>query len=258
MIELRQTDFAFAERAILKSVDFDMKAGELVAIIGPNGAGKSTLLKVIGGLLRASAGSVRVWQRDPYTERRRELAKRMAYLSQSYRMAFPFRAIEVVLMGRYAHNRRGILGLDSEGDHELALQALKQCDVAELAERRIDQLSGGEQRRVLIAQALCQGAELLLLDEPTAGLDPKHARNLFALLRAQTHSKEQVKSCLVVTHDLNLAARFADRILLLEQGERVALASPDELLTSGAAERVFGVHLQCGTLPNSQQYVVPY
>lgn len=255
MIELSQIDFAYRGTTVLHGIDFQMNAGQLVAIIGPNGAGKSTLLRVVAGLLSCS-GKVGVLGEDPSVQNRRKMARRTAYLAQSYRIAFSFRAIEVVLMGRYAHTGRGLLGLDSQADYELATQALRRCDVEPLAERAFDELSGGEQRRVLIAQALCQEAELLLLDEPTGGLDPRHARDLFSMVRDECDAG---RSALVVTHDLNLAARYADQLLLLDNGRRTALGAPRDVLASDAMRKAFAVDLHLGTLGTEKiPYVIPY
>ncbi len=255
MIELAKIDFAYRGTKVLHDIDFRMKAGQLVAIIGPNGAGKSTLLRVVAGLLSCS-GKVRVLGHDPHMQNRREMARRTAYLAQSYRMAFSFRVIEVVLMGRYAHANRGLLGLDSQEDYELATLALRRCDVEMLAERAFDELSGGEQRRVLIAQALCQEAELLLLDEPTGGLDPRHARDLFSMVRDECDGG---RSALVVTHDLNLAARYADQLLLLDDGQRTCLGAPRDVLASDAMRKAFSIDLHLGTLGTENiPYVIPY
>ncbi len=256
MIEVAQLSFSYEGTEVLREIDLKLGPGELVAIIGPNGAGKSTLLRVIAGLLKPSEGKILVLGEAPSKSNRLQLAKRMAHLAQGYRMAFPFRAIEVVLMGRYAHGKRGFFGGDSAADLELARAALKRCDVLDLAERRFHELSGGEQRRVRIAQALCQEAELLLLDEPSAGLDPQHARDLFEILRAECDAK---RSCLLVTHDLNLAARYADRLLLLHKGKQLALGEPKEVLTSSALQDAFTTKLQHGVLPDGKTpYVVPY
>lgn len=255
MIELAQIEFAYRGAPVLRGIDFRMAPGQLVAIIGANGAGKSTLLRIVAGLLRCE-GTVRVFDQDPHAQKRRTMARRMAYLAQSHRMAFSFRAIEVVLMGRYAHSNKGLLGLDSESDRTLAMQALGRCDVAALAERPFDELSGGEQRRVLIAQALCQEAELLLLDEPTAGLDPRHARDLYAMVRSEC---DDGRSALVVTHDLNLAARYAHKLLLLDEGKRAAFGTPAEVLASQAMRDAFSIDLHLGELGAQKiPYVVPY
>jgi iron complex transport system ATP-binding protein len=256
MIDLRQIQFAFAGTRVLHGIDLQLSAGELVAIIGPNGAGKSTLLRIVAGLLSPSEGTARVLGMDPFHARRLDLAKRMAHLAQSYRMAFPFTALEVVMMGRYAHSRRGIFGRESKRDRELALAALTRCDAASLAHRPLHQLSGGEQRRVRIAQALCQEAELLLLDEPSSGLDPQHARDLFQIVRAECDGG---RSCLLVTHDLNLAARYADRLLLLHQGKQLACDGPAEVIASSALQDAFTMQIEHGLLPDGKTpYVVPY
>lgn len=256
MLNLRQIQFAYGGSLVLDNVDLEIGSGQCVAIVGPNGAGKSTLLRIIAGLIAPSSGQVSVFGDDPYRANRQKQAKRMAYLSQHYRMAFPFRAIEVVLMGRYAHNGRGFAKQDSEADRERALNALRRCQVEKFADRAIDELSGGEQRRVLIAQALCQESELLLLDEPTAGLDPKHAQDLFSLVAEEC---EHDRSALLVTHDLNLASRYATSILLMDQGRRILMDSPDKVLDSDALRESFSVRLHRGTLPDNQgPYVVPY
>jgi iron complex transport system ATP-binding protein len=255
MIDLEHIEFGYRDTPVLRGVDFAMKTGQMVAIVGANGAGKSTLLRIVAGLLRCS-GKVRVFDRDPQATGRKELARRMAYLAQSHKLAFSFRAIEVVLMGRYAHTGKGLLGLDSKTDYALAMQALRRCDVEALADRAYSELSGGEQRRVLIAQALCQEAELLLLDEPTAGLDPRHARDLFSMVRNEC---DEGRTALVVTHDLNLAARYCHQLLLLDDGRRAALGTPESVLSSKAMREAFSIDLHLGTLGNKKiPYVVPY
>ncbi len=256
MIDLRQLHFSYRGSPVLKGIELSLEPGELVAIIGPNGAGKSTLLRIVAGLLTPTEGTALVLGESPSKSNRLRLAKRMAHLAQSYRMAFPFTALEVVLMGRYAHSKGGFFGRDSDDDHERAMAALERCDVQGLADQRFHELSGGEQRRIRIAQALCQEAELLLLDEPSAGLDPQHARDLFQIVRSECDAK---RSCLLVTHDLNLAARYADRLLLVHRGEQLALGSPSEVLTSTSMQDAFEMQLQHGILPDGQTpYVVPY
>jgi iron complex transport system ATP-binding protein len=256
MIDLRQLQFAFDGNPVLKGIDFQLEAGEMVAIIGPNGAGKSTLLRVVAGLLEPTKGTARVLGMNPFRADRQVLARRMAHLAQSYRMAFPFTVLEVVLMGRYAHGKAGMFGRDSASDRKLALSALERCDALDLAGRRLHELSGGEQRRVRIAQAMCQEAELLLLDEPSSGLDPQHARDLFEIIRAECTAG---RACLLVTHDLNLAARYADRLLLLHKGQQLELGSPKDVLTSDRLKSAFTMQLQHGILPDGKTpYVVPY
>jgi iron complex transport system ATP-binding protein len=246
VLELDAVGFSYGARDVLADLSLAVGRGELVCVVGPNGAGKSTLLRLVAGLMAPSRGAVRAFGRDPARVPRRELARRLALLPQSYRLAFPFRAGEVVMLGRTAHADRW--AVDSAADRDAVAAAMTRCDVAGLADRRFDELSGGEQRRVLLAQALAQQAELILLDEPTAALDPAHAIALFETLGAE---RATGRSALVVSHDLNLTARFADRVLLLDGGRPVALGSPVEVLASPAAARAFGVALHVGTLPGT-------
>src|SRR5690606_17155966 len=155
----------------------------------------------------------------------------------------------------YAHGRRGLLGLSSADDQRAADDAMERCDVLRFAARRFDTLSGGEQRRVLLAQAFCQRAELILLDEPTAALDPVHAIELFAALAAE---RERGITAIAVTHELNLAVRFADRVVLVDGAGVAADGPPAEVLASPATARAFSLPMHVGTLPDGKTpFVVP-
>jgi len=229
---------------VLTDVELSVERGEFLFVIGPNGAGKTTLLKLLGGLLSPSSGRVEVFGQAPTSVRRRELARRLSYLPQSYRVSFPFTAIEIVLMGRYAHGGAHTLALESDADVDSALAAMRACEVEELVNRRFGELSGGEQRRVLLAQALCQEAELLLLDEPTASLDPAHAIHLLQRLSAAVQGGA---TAVVVSHDLNLAARFGTRAAIVHQCGLAAQGAPLDVLSSPGAAEAFGVELVVGT-----------
>ncbi|HKA90258.1 MAG TPA: ABC transporter ATP-binding protein [Haliangiales bacterium] len=253
MLALADVAFAYGERRVVGGVSLGAERGEIVCVIGPNGAGKTTLLRLAAGLLAPAAGSVRVRDEDPFRAPRRALAKTLAYLPQEYILEFPFTVAEVVLMGRYAH--RPPLALETETDRRLAADAMRRCDVLALEDRRFDALSGGERRRALLAQAFCQAADLILLDEPTASLDPAHALAIFHILEDETRRR---RACAVaVTHDLNLAARFADRVVLLDGGRATAVGPPGEVLSSDAASTAFGVALRVGALPSGTPFVIP-
>ncbi|MEZ4365078.1 MAG: ATP-binding cassette domain-containing protein [Kofleriaceae bacterium] len=238
-------------RAVLDAVTATAGAGELVAIVGPNGAGKTTLLRLLAGLLSPTSGAVRTLGAAPTDHARAALARRLAYVPQHYELAFPFTVAEVVLMGRYPH-RRGPW-LEDKVDHDAMTAALARFDLAALATRRFDQLSGGEQRRVLLAQAACQGASVCLLDEPTAALDPAHAQAVFAGLRAMADDGGAV---VVVSHDLNLAVRHATALWVLADGRLVARGAPAEVVAQPALAAAFGVALHVGTLPSGAPFVV--
>jgi len=255
MLRVDGVAFGYGDTLVLDGVDIRIDAAEIVCILGPNGVGKSTLLRLAAGLLVPHAGTVRCFDRDPATGRRAELARRMSYLPQDYRLTFPFTVRDVVLMGRYPHGG-GMLALESEDDLARADDAMRRCDVAELGARRFDEISGGEQRRALLAQAFCQQTELILLDEPTASLDPAHAIAVFEALRTETVARSA--SAVVVTHDLNLAARFADRLIVLSGSAVVADGTPTEVLRAPATAAAFECALHVGTLPDSDTpFVVP-
>jgi iron complex transport system ATP-binding protein len=257
VLALSRVGFSFRPDGapVLGGVDLSIGPGQLACVVGANGAGKTTLLRIIGGLLAPTAGEARVFGLDPARTPRRQLARRLSYLPQTYRLVFPYRVSEVVLMGRYAHRGGALLGLEREDDLDAAQDAMERCDAALLADRRFDELSGGEQRRVLLAQAFCQGAELILLDEPTASLDPAHALAVFHALAAERDRRGATS--VVVTHDLNLAARAADRLLLLHGGRITADGPPAEVLRSPAAAAAFELPLHVGTLPGGAPFAVP-
>ena len=251
-LQLTGVDIELGGRAVVRGATAGVSEGELVVIVGPNGAGKTTLLRAMAGLLAPSAGTIRSMGHDPATADRRTIARDLAYLPQAYELAFPFVVEEVVLLGRYARQRG--LGLASTEDLEAAQAAMKACDVEALARRRFDELSGGEARRVILAQALCQGARCLLLDEPTAGLDPAHARNVFAMLRAQC---EQGSAAVVVTHDLDLALRYGGVMWLVADGTLAARGAPAEVLASPATRAAFQLEIHVGALPSGGAFAVP-
>ena len=236
----------------MREVTAEVAAGELIVVVGPNGAGKTTLLRAIAGLLATRTGTIRVFGRDPERAPRRLIARELAYLPQHYELAFPFAVEEVVLLGRYAHQHG--LGLAGADDLAAAAAAMAACDVAHLATRRFDELSGGEARRVIVAQALCQGARCLLLDEPTAGLDPAHARAIFAMLRAQCDAGA---AAIAVTHDLDLALRHGGTMWLVADGRLAARGAPADVLATAATRAAFGVAIHVGALPSGAPFAVP-
>jgi iron complex transport system ATP-binding protein len=251
-IRLASITVALGGRTVLREASAQVRAGDLVVVVGPNGAGKTTLARTIAGFVAPRGGNVRVFGRDPYQANRRDIARDLAYLPQEYRLAFPYAVVEVVLLGRLSHQRG--LGLATDADLALARAAMTACDVADLAERRFDELSGGEARRVILAQAMCQGARCLVLDEPTAGLDPAHARAVFAMLRAHC---DKGGAALVVTHDLDLALRYGGAMWLVSRGHLAATGSPRDVLASAATREAFGLAIHVGELPGGMPFAVP-
>jgi iron complex transport system ATP-binding protein len=233
----RDLTFAYprALSPAVADVALDVPPGQFFAVLGPNGSGKSTLLKLLLGALSPGAGTVSFAGRPVAHWDRRELARRVGAVSQSEELAFRWTVGELVEMGRYPH--LGAWRPVGRNDRDAVAAALARCDVAEFADRPISTLSGGERQRVRIARALAQQPSALVLDEPTAALDVRHEMRIFELL-AGLASKDGV-TIVTVTHNLNLAARYAHRLLLLDRGRAAAYGAPTEVLRLEVLERVY-------------------
>jgi iron complex transport system ATP-binding protein len=224
---------------VISAVDVEVRAGEVAVLLGPNGAGKSTLLRAVAGLLPLRRGEVRIDGVDVSALDRRALARLVALVPQVVHDAIGFTVREVVAMGRSPH--QGAWLTASEEDHRAVAHALDACGLVELADRRADQLSGGEAKRVAIARALAQGARVLLLDEAGAHLDIRHAEAMYALVQAEARSRRL--ACLAVMHDLNAAARWADQVVLLQAGKHIAAGPPEEVMTAPRLAEAFGAEM---------------
>jgi len=240
-----EIDASYHERTVLHGVSLELREGELLAVVGPNGAGKSTLLKVLGGLLPATAGRVELRARPLASYTPRALARNIASLGQENNIAFSFSVMEMVLMGRSPH--LGALQLEGEADVAAARTALAHFGLLDLAERPIDELSGGERRRVFLARVLAQEPAVALLDEPTTFLDLKHISEIFRLLATLRAAKSL--AVIASLHDLNVAAQYADRILLLKDGRAVGCGPPEALLTADNLAFVYETRLFVGRNP---------
>jgi iron complex transport system ATP-binding protein len=241
-----------AERPALDRVSCAVAEAQLVAVVGPNGSGKTTLVRVITGLLASEQGAVLIQGRPVSEWRRSALARVLGVVSQREEVVFPLRVDETVMLGRYA--RLGALAAPSAGDRAAVQAALQRCDVAHLLDRSVDSLSGGEWQRVRIARALVGEPRALVLDEPTASLDVRHEMELFELIRQLV---EGGLAGLVITHHLNLAARFADRMVLLNGGAVVAEGTPREVLQRETLSRVFEWPVAVTTWCDGSPQVVP-
>lgn len=224
-----------AARHALSAVTLELREGAFTAILGPNGSGKSTLLRLFLGVLSPTEGEV-VFRGAPIAGwSREEMALEVGVVAQGEEMAFPARARELVAMGRYPH--LGPWRREGPEDRRAVAEAMRRCDVAELAERPFATLSGGERQRVRLARALAQEPRALALDEPSASLDVGHEMAIFELLR--TLATERV-TVVIVTHNVNLAARYADDLILLDRGRVVGAGRPAEVLTRERVEEVYG------------------
>jgi iron complex transport system ATP-binding protein len=237
---------------VLRGVSMDLRAGEMLAIVGPNGAGKSTLLKVIGGTLPRMRGEVELFGRPLASYDRRSMATLVATVAQENSIAFQFSVLEVVLMGRAPH--LGAFHFETRRDLEIAHSALEHFDLLALARRPIQELSGGERKRVFLARALVQEAKIALLDEPTAFLDMKHVADIFSRFRALC--VERGMAVVATLHDLNAAALYADRVLLMKDGAAIACGTPEVVLTEQNLRAVYDTEVYVGRNPASGALVV--
>jgi iron complex transport system ATP-binding protein len=236
----------------LNQVSCEIKAAELVAVVGPNGGGKTTLLRALLGLVPLEQGSALVDGRPVSQWPRRQLAQTVGVVGQQEDAVFPLTVAETVMLGRYAH--LGPLATPTDRDRAAVQTALERCDIVGLADRPIDALSGGEWKRVRVARALAQEPRALVLDEPTASLDVRHEMELFELVG---HLVKDGLASLVITHHLNLAARFAHRIVLLDRGSVVAMGPPAEVLNREILSRVFEWPVAVTSWPDGSPQVVP-
>ena len=218
-------------------MSLDVPRGSIVGLLGPNGSGKTTLLRVVSGVLAPQSGRVTIDGQPIDRLTRREMARRVAVVPQETRSTFDFSVMDMVLMGRYPH--LGPFKLEGVRDQEIARDALAATGTADLADRAFGTLSGGEKQRVVIASALAQASDMLLLDEPTAALDLRYQFEIAALLR--TLNTERGTTMIVSTHDLNLAAALCGQVILLHQGQVIAQGSTEQTLTADNIRRLYDV-----------------
>ncbi|MGA7193362.1 MAG: heme ABC transporter ATP-binding protein [Anaerolineales bacterium] len=227
MLKIENLSVNYGSRRVLHDVSLSVQSGQVVALIGPNGAGKSTLIRAVSGVIPIVSGRVRTNGDDFHSLTPMQRAKYLAVVPQAVSLPPAFTVWETVLMGRTPY--LGFIGQTSSADEEVARNALKRVDALGLADRRVGELSGGEGQRVLLARALCQSTPIMLLDEPTAHLDLQYQISLSELVRDLAHHDKL--AVLIALHDLNLAARYADRIALMVAGEIKAIGTPREVLT---------------------------
>ena len=255
---LRLTDVTFGfgrkeaavQSPVLKNVSLTIGSGEVLGILGPNGSGKSTLLKILMRILEPQQGTIEWFGQPPDAFSQADIARHVAFVPQETQQAFPFTINEMVLMGRYPHHgRTWSLGWEGSRDRAVAMQAMRDLDVAHLGMRLITNVSGGERQRAVIARALAQEPKVLLLDEPTAFLDLHHQLDIARIIRRL--NRERGLTVVLVSHDLNLASQYCDRLLLLREGEVVTVGSPEEVIARESLEPVYGCSVLVDRHPQS-------
>jgi iron complex transport system ATP-binding protein len=238
-INVKNLSHSFGEDLILNNISFQVPTKDFFIVIGPNGSGKTTLMKVMSGILKPQQGRLEILNLTIDQYQRKALARTIAFVPQMLSVDFPFTVFEMVLMGRSPY--LGILGLEEEKDMEIARQAIAFTGMENLAHRKLDQLSGGEQQRVFIARAICQEPDVILLDEPTASLDLAYQVRIMDLM--ERLKNEKGITVVMVSHDVNLAAMYADHLLLLHDGQVLCQGLPDEVLNYKTLEKAYGCAL---------------
>lgn len=253
LLETQDLQGGYGAAPVLRGVDVSVRAGELWAVLGPNGTGKSTLLRAVLGVLPWTRGAVRLLGRERAQWEARELARRVAWVPQTFEPAEGFSGLELVLMGRSPH--LGLWGLTSEKDAALARAVMEELGVAHLAERPGEALSGGERRMLLLARGLVQEPSLLLLDEPTAFLDVAHQVGALARVRARVNAG--LLGAVAVLHDVNLAAAFATHALLLRDGRVLAQGPVEAVLERERLEALYGLPMEMAQAPSGARLFAP-
>ena len=239
MLEALEITITYDDRIAVADLTLSLNPGEITAIIGPNGAGKSTLLRALNGQLPLSSGAILLDGRPLERLNRRTISRRIAVVAQEAELRFPVTVLEFVLGGRFAWATHSGWGWETERDLEVADGVIRETELTDLSARLMNELSGGERQRALMARALATEAPILLLDEPTANLDLSHQATLLAVVRNSCDAHDA--AALVVTHDINLAAQFADHIVLMKEAKAVHAGTPEAVLQPQILEEVFEV-----------------
>lgn len=240
-----QATIGYGDKPVLREISLEVTPGEVLGIVGPNGVGKSTLVKGASGILTPLDGQICVDGKEISALSPPERARLIAVVPQATKLPETFTARDVVLMGRTPY--LGWLDREGEGDHRIATMSMERTNTSHFADRKIGELSGGDQQRLLIARALAQTPSVLLLDEPTAHLDLKHQDEILNLIHSL--AKEEGLTVLITLHDLNLVARFADRVALLSNGRVQKLGNPEQVLTPEELTQVYGMEIHVTSHP---------
>jgi iron complex transport system ATP-binding protein len=239
VLNLKNIHFSYTKEPFIDDLNLSFKQGEMVSVLGPNGSGKSTVVKILTGELKAGHGHVLLEDRKIGSIPIRELATRMAVMTQNARVQFPYTCLEVVQMGLYPHKDLGV-GTDSE-EIEALYKLMESTETDQFAEKLITEVSGGEAQRVLLTRILAQDTPLIVLDEAFSAMDVAHRVELLSMMKSKVHSQQ--KTVVAVMHDLNMAYMYSDRVVLMKNGQVVADGETDAVMTPENLLKVFGIHV---------------
>lgn len=247
-------DFAYDQRSILNDISLDIEGGSFTGIIGPNGSGKTTMAKLLSKLLKSEKKSIYVNNEDISSIKVAELAREMALVPQSSSINYDLTVYEVVLLGRTPHLKR--FQRESHSDHEIVKKALMDTDTYQFKDRLIHQLSGGERQRVIIAKALAQEPNILVLDEPVTYLDVHHQLQVMSLIKDL--SKQRNMTIVIILHDLNYALKYCDHVILLNEGKVFKYGDPHEVVTPEHIKAVYNIDVNIVSHPVTRQPLVVF
>jgi len=241
ILQVQDINFSYDQETVLRSISINIKSQEFVGVIGPNGSGKSTLLKLLGSVLKPDSGQIFFKEKNYIDYQRKQLAQSITWVPQEHPMVFPFKVSEIVLMGR--HPYLSAFTFEGENDIKIARSAMKQTQTLQFAERGFNEISGGEKQRVVIAGAIAQEPELMILDEPTSALDIKYQIQILNILKTLNENKKT--TVILAMHDLHLASKYCTRLILLDEGKIFKDGKTEEVLQKEYIETVYGlkVHL---------------
>ncbi len=248
MLEVRNVSCTYGKKQVVHNLSFNVEAGEFVCVLGPNGSGKTTLLKSILGLISPSSGFILLGGENIHNMSAAELAKNMGYIPQAHTPPFPFKVLDVVLMGRTAHLSR--LGMPGEEDEKIALASLDELNIGYLKDKKYTQISGGERQLVIIARALAQRPQILIMDEPTSSLD---FGNQHTVLECMRHLARKGMSIVMVTHNPDHALFCADKVVMIKNGHLIKTGSPDEAIVEETMQQIYETEVKISGISLSDQ-----
>ena len=253
LIRGENISFSYDHDPVLKNISISIKPGEIVGIIGPNGSGKSTLLKALAGIIKCTTKCIYYKNKEISSMKKKDIASIVSWIPQENPMVFAFKVIDVVLMGR--HPYMSPLSFENDEGYRIAHDAMEKTDTFQFAQRLFNNLSSGERQRVLIASAIAQEPEIMLLDEPTSALDIKYQLEILMILKHLNELKNM--SIVLALHDLHLASRFCKRLILINNGQIIADGSPEKVIKKNLLEEVYGVKINIFSKDDGSLIVTP-